>query len=82
MTGDEADALAFPEAMVAACETVLEAVALPVETPLVRAARAAGRRIVSGDAILVLQAVEQFRLYTGLDPSTGQIDIAARAAFA
>ncbi len=82
MTGADADALAFPEAMIAACETVLDAVAIPVETPLVRAARRAGRRIVSGDAILVLQAVEQFRLYTGVDPGADRIEIAAAAAFA
>jgi shikimate dehydrogenase len=80
MDGADANAIAFPEAMIAACETVFEAVAQPIDTPLVRAAQAAGRRVISGDAVMVLQAVEQFRLYTGADPSAAQIDIAAVAA--
>jgi shikimate dehydrogenase len=78
--GPEADDLAFPEAAIAAAALVFDAVALPLETPTIRAARAHGRRIVSGGEVAVLQAVEQFVLYTGVRPS--EAAIARAAAFA
>lgn len=40
----------------------------PEETRLLREARAAGCRTLGGLAMLVGQAVEQFRLWTGVDP--------------
>jgi shikimate dehydrogenase len=76
----EADELAFPEAAIARAEAVFEVVAQPVETPLVRAARAHDRRVVTGAEALVLQGLEQFVLYTGQRPSAEQV--AAAAAFA
>ena len=80
MEGADADTLAFPPDMIAAAQTVFDVVALPAETPLVRAGRAAGKRVVTGAEVIVLQAVEQFRLYTGVDPSAAQSRIAAAAA--
>ena len=44
---------------------VFDVVAMPVETPLVRAARAAGGKVIHGGEVIALQAAEQFRLYTG-----------------
>lgn len=78
--GREADDLAFPLEAIAAAETVVDVVALPVETPTIRAARAAGRRVITGAQIGVLQAVEQFVLYTGVRPDAATI--ARAAAFA
>jgi shikimate dehydrogenase len=80
MTGADADALAFPDAMIAACDAVVDVVALPAETPLLMAARAAGKPCITGEEIAMLQALEQFVLYTGITPAPDQI--AAAAAFA
>ena len=45
-----------------------------------RAAQAAGKRVITGAAIGVLQAVEQFVLYTGVTPTEAQIADAAAVA--
>lgn len=71
--GPEADRPAFPAAAVAAAETVFDVVALPAETPLVRAARAEGKRVISGAEVIALQAVEQFERYTGVRPTPPQV---------
>jgi shikimate dehydrogenase len=47
---------------------VLDAVYDPEETRLLRDAKARGARPVSGKWMLVGQAAEQIRLWTGLDP--------------
>lgn len=82
MTGPEAEALAFSHAQIQAAETVFDVVALPAETPLLRAARNAKRQTITGAEVGVLQAVEQFVLYTGLRPSDDQIAQAAAYAAA
>lgn len=75
--GVEADALAFPPEAIEAAETVFDVVALPIETPLMRAAEKAGRKRISGADVAVLQALEQFVLYTGVHPSEEQVKDAA-----
>lgn len=80
MTGPDADVLAFPSEAIDAADIVLDVVASPVETPLVAQARAASKTTITGDQIIVLQAVDQFVLYTGITPTAEQI--AAAAAFA
>jgi shikimate dehydrogenase len=75
--GAEAETLAFPPSAIEAAETVFDVVALPVETPLMRAAKAAGRKRISGADVAVLQALEQFVLYTGVHPSEEQVKDAA-----
>lgn len=57
--------------------TVFDAVYNPIETPLLRDARTAGARTVSGLDMLVYQGAESFRLWTGQD---GPIEIMMRAA--
>ena len=52
----------------------------PKGTPLIRAARALGKRVITGGEVIVLQAVEQFVLYTGIRPSAEQIAEAAAYA--
>lgn len=71
--GPEADALSFPEAAVEAARVVFDVVALPAETPLVRAGSAAGKTVISGAEVATIQALEQFVLYTGLRPSDEQV---------
>ena len=77
MNGPEAGALAFPLAHVAAARTVFDVVAFPAETPLVRAARAAGKPVISGAEVIALQAARQFELYTGVRVTADQVERAA-----
>ncbi|HET7139364.1 MAG TPA: shikimate 5-dehydrogenase [Arthrobacter sp.] len=69
----EADALSFPEDAIAAAKVVFDVVALPAETPLIRAARAAGKQVITGAEVATIQALEQFVLYTGVRPTDAQV---------
>lgn len=77
MQGADADALAFSEQHVAAAEVVFDVVALPAETPLIRAARAAGIPVITGAEVIALQAARQFARYTGVTPTREQVERAA-----
>jgi len=74
MEGPDSDALAFPPAQIAACELAFDVVAQPAATPFIRAAEMAGKAVISGAEIIVLQAIEQFVLYTGIRPEIGVIE--------
>jgi shikimate dehydrogenase len=63
--------------VVDAAETIMDVVALPALTPLVRRARAQGRQVITGSEVIALQAVEQFVLYTGVRPTDHQVRRAA-----
>jgi shikimate dehydrogenase len=52
---------------------VAEIVYLPLETDLLRQAKAAGCRTLDGGGMAVFQAVESFRLFTGVDPDPGHM---------
>jgi shikimate dehydrogenase len=82
MKGPDAELSAFSPAQVAAASVVFDVVAIPVETPLIRSARAANRAVITGDEILVLQALEQFALYTGVHPPSALVAEAAAFALA
>lgn len=73
MEGPDSTALAFPETLIEACAIAFDVVAQPPETPFLRAARAYGKAVISGAEVIVLQAIEQFVLYTGVRPSPAQI---------
>jgi shikimate dehydrogenase len=75
--GLDEERLPVDAAVVDAAHVVLEVVAVPEQTPLVRRARAAGIPVISGTTVLALQAAEQFALYTGVHPTAEQV---ARAA--
>jgi len=75
--GPESADLAFGAETVRAADTVFDVVALPSETPVIRLARELGREVITGDEVLVLQALEQFALYTGVRPDP---DLVHRAA--
>ena len=71
--GPEQHTLAFPMPAIDAAAVVFDVVALPAETPLVGAGRAAGKTVISGAEVATLQALEQFVLYTGIRPSAEQV---------
>jgi shikimate dehydrogenase len=71
--GPDEDALSFSEQAIAAASVVFDVVALPAETPLVRAGRAAGKTVISGAEVATRQALEQFVLYTGIRPTPEQV---------
>ncbi|MCU1444638.1 shikimate 5-dehydrogenase [Cryobacterium sp.] len=71
---------AFTAAAIAAADTVFDVVALPAETPLILAARAAGKTVITGAEVIALQAAEQFERYTGARPTPAQVQ--AASAFA
>ena len=71
--GTEEHALAFSDEAIAGAAVVFDVVALPSETPLIAAARAAGKTLITGAEVATLQALEQFVLYTGIRPSAAQV---------
>lgn len=75
--GPEESARAFDEDAINAASTVFDVVALPSETPLIIAARAAGVPVITGAEVIALQAAEQFERYTGVRPSPAQIAAAS-----
>ncbi|MGX5715220.1 shikimate 5-dehydrogenase [Arthrobacter sp. MAHUQ-56] len=71
--GAEAEALSFPAETIGAAKLVFDVVALPAETPLIKAARAAGKPVITGAEVATIQALEQFVLYTGVTPTPEQV---------
>lgn len=71
--GAEEYDVAFDDATIRRAHTVFDVVALPSETPLITAARAAGIAVITGAQVIALQAAEQFERYTGVRPSPEQI---------
>jgi shikimate dehydrogenase len=69
----EAVEQAFDDRAIANARTVFDVVALPSETPLITAARAAGVAVITGAEVIALQAAEQFERYTGVRPTAEQI---------
>ncbi|OYQ71601.1 shikimate 5-dehydrogenase [Wohlfahrtiimonas chitiniclastica] len=78
--GKEADALAFSPIHIETAETIFDVVALPVETPMIQLARTLNKTIISGADVAVIQALEQFVLYTGVRPSIDLIKEASNFA--
>ncbi|WP_285728274.1 shikimate 5-dehydrogenase [Psychromicrobium xiongbiense] len=73
MQGADAEVLAFAPEVVAAASVVFDVVALPAETPLIRAGRSAGKKVITGAEVIAIQAEEQFVLYTGVRPTAEQV---------
>jgi shikimate dehydrogenase len=78
--GAQANELPFSEELVRSAQFVFDVVALPAETPLIRLANSLGKSTVTGADVIVLQAIEQFVLYTGVRPSEELVDKAATFA--
>ena len=64
--------------LIEAAGVIVDVVAFPSRTPLLRAAQAAGKPVISGAEVIALQAAEQFALYTGVRPSPEQVAEASR----
>lgn len=77
MAGPDEDRLSFAEDVIAQARTVFDVVAFPAETPLIKAARAAGKPVITGAEVAAIQAVEQFVLYTGIRPTDEQVAAAS-----
>jgi len=75
--GPEEQLSAFDPSAIAKADTVFDVVALPSETPLIAAARAAGAKVITGGEVIALQAAEQFERYTGLRPTAEQVAAAS-----
>lgn len=71
--GPEARGIAFGEAAIASAHTVFDVVAMPSETPLIKAARGADVSVITGAEVIALQAAEQFERYTGVRPTAEQV---------
>jgi shikimate dehydrogenase len=71
--GPEERNRAFDAWTIASADTVFDVVALPAETPLIAAARAAGVGVITGAEVIALQAAEQFERYTGVRPTPEQV---------
>ncbi len=52
---------------------VAEVIYFPLETELLRRARALGARTIHGGGMAVFQAVAAFRLFTGLEPDSARM---------
>lgn len=78
--GKEEFALPFPETMIDQANIVFDVVAMPIETPFIQYAQHQGKQVISGAEVMVLQAVEQFELYTHQRPSDELIEQAATFA--
>ncbi|MDT5014167.1 MAG: shikimate dehydrogenase [Mycobacterium sp.] len=76
--GPDENEVAFDAQTIAKAHTVFDVVALPSETPLIAAARAAGSNLITGAEVIALQAAEQFERYTGVRPTDEQV-VAASA---
>ncbi|MDP5228012.1 MULTISPECIES: shikimate 5-dehydrogenase [Arthrobacter] len=73
MRGADEDALAFPQEAIDAAQVVFDVVAMPAETPLLKAARSAGKAVITGAEVASIQAEEQFVLYTGVRPDAALV---------
>lgn len=69
MAGADESVQSFSDSLVSSAQLVFDVVALPAETPLIKAARAAGKLVITGAEVIAIQAEEQFVLYTGVRPS-------------
>jgi shikimate dehydrogenase len=78
--GPDVDSLAFPLPVIDSADTVFDVVALPAETPLIVAARDAGKTVITGAQVIALQAAEQFERYTGVRPTPEQVSAASTYA--
>nr|WP_194946017.1 shikimate 5-dehydrogenase [Mycolicibacterium malmesburyense]CRL73722.1 shikimate 5-dehydrogenase [Mycolicibacterium malmesburyense] len=71
--GPEASGMPFGTTGITNAHTVFDVVAMPSETPLIKAARGAGVGVITGAEVIALQAAEQFERYTGVRPTAEQV---------
>jgi shikimate dehydrogenase len=74
------DPTPFTLEQISSSKWIIESVASPPETQLVRISKDLSKSVISGYEITILQAVEQFHLYTGTRPSPEAMQRAAASA--
>lgn len=79
---DKLPGLPLPEALLRPALWVSEVVYFPIETPLLRAARARGCATVDGGTMAVGQAIGAFELFTGRAPDAQRMEAHLRAMLA
>jgi shikimate dehydrogenase len=79
-SGEAAGENVLPQELMQARTLFFDLVYNPVETPLTAAAKAVGAKGVSGLGMLVYQAAESFKLWTGQDADAAAMFAAGRAA--
>ena len=82
MGSEQAGQSPVPAHLIEPRTLVFDVVYNPAETPLTTAAKSRGAKAVSGLGMLVYQAAESFKLWTGKDADTAAMLAAARAALA
>jgi shikimate dehydrogenase len=80
MKGKYPDELSFPYKWVRSSKLVFDVVASPIETPLLKLARDSGIPTIDGGQVAVIQALEQFTLYTECVSTPDQVAQAASFA--
>jgi shikimate dehydrogenase len=65
--------LALPRELLSSRHWVVEIVYFPIETELLRLARSIGCRTLDGGGMAVYQAVDAFRLFTGIAPDAARM---------
>ncbi|MEO0024850.1 MAG: hypothetical protein RL196_1291 [Actinomycetota bacterium] len=73
MAGANETELSFAPSLIADAQVVFDVVAFPAETPLIAAARASGKTVITGAEVIALQAALQFEAYTGVALSADQV---------
>jgi len=76
----QVDHCPVPEHILKMGMVVMDVIYRPLETRLLKAARARGCTTISGIRMLIHQGAEQFRLWTGIDPPVAIMNMAAREA--
>ena len=69
-----------PEALFRPGQIVMDVIATPAETRLLREAKTRGLTTVSGERMLLRQALLKFRFFTGHDVTMAQLEAAMRQA--
>lgn len=72
----------IPDDFISPTQWIADVIYTPLETLLVKAARAKGCRVITGDGMNVHQAVDSFRLFTGREADFGRMKRTFDAAMA
>ncbi|WP_342341739.1 hypothetical protein [Croceicoccus mobilis] len=80
MEGGNQNAVAFPVDHAAKARIAIDVIAQLAGSPFIRLAREARKLAISGANVIVLQAIEQFVLYTGVRPDADMVEEAAASA--
>lgn len=73
MAGADEDVLAFDVDQISVASVAFDVVAFPAQTPFIRAARDAGKPVITGAEVIALQAAKQFERYTGVELTANQV---------